>query len=139
MFAICCSKRTYITGSGTGRLYNWPGDSTSSKPIAGHQGGKIQTLRAFNDAVYSGGDDGLLLMWKTDANGSVLDKPERVFDVRMAYPNNLSKQFSQNEYGVLSVDFSQDGRLLLVTNGCDILQIDRKPRCEILLSGHCKD
>lgn len=26
-----------------------------------------------------------------------------------------------------------------MTSGCDILEIDRKPRCEILLSGHCKD
>lgn len=37
MFSICCSKRTFITGSGSGKLYNWPGDSVSSKPIKAHQ------------------------------------------------------------------------------------------------------
>jgi WD40 repeat protein len=70
MFSICCSNSVYITGSGNGNLYNWVGD-VSSEPIKAHSGCKVHTLKYFSNTVYSGGDDGLVLAWKTEKNGTV--------------------------------------------------------------------
>ena len=61
MFTCAVSKNLYITGSGSGNIYNW-NDTTSMKPIAAHNG-KVQTIICQSGRVFSGGDDGLIYRW----------------------------------------------------------------------------
>lgn len=134
MFSICSSGSAYVTGSGTGNLYNWVGGA-SAAAVPGHRG-KVHTVRCFNSLVYSGGDDGLVLAWATDKSGGVT-KYERIFDTRNAFPKT---EINPSDLGVLSVDTAPDGRLLLATTGCDIMLLDKDRRnAEVLLSGHSKN
>ena len=67
---MCCcvsSKRIYVSGSADGGIYNWHGNISGDK-IKAHTG-KVQSLVFFKDYIYSGGDDGKILAWKTSANG----------------------------------------------------------------------
>lgn len=67
MFSCISSKRVYITGSGDGGIYNWAGNRSGKKNKA-HKG-KVHSLVYFKDYIYSGGDDGKILAWRTEANG----------------------------------------------------------------------
>lgn len=69
MFCCVSSKKTYVSGSGDGGIYNWSGNISGDK-IKAHTG-KVQALVFFKDSVYSGGDDGKVLVWRTAANGQV--------------------------------------------------------------------
>jgi hypothetical protein len=62
MFSCVSAKSIYITGDGSGGLYNWVGDQSSDK-INGHSG-KVQTMIVNGDYMYSGGDDGKILAWR---------------------------------------------------------------------------
>ena len=62
MFCCASSRGAYITGDGSGGLYNWTGNVSSPK-ISGH-GGKVQCLVVNGDYLYSGGDDGRILAWR---------------------------------------------------------------------------
>lgn len=82
MFSCVASKHVYVTGSGDGGIYNWTGNISCDK-IKAHAG-KVQTLVHFKDCVYSGGDDGKILAWRTASNGSV-STPEKYFETRIAF------------------------------------------------------
>ena len=76
MRKLYATKKIYVSGSGDGGIYNWMGNTSSDKIKAHTQ--KVQTLVFFKDYVYSGGDDGKVLAWRTAANGSV-STPEKYF------------------------------------------------------------
>ena len=67
MYSSAVSKNVYITGSGKGKIFNW-NSTTASKGIEAHQG-KVQTIFVKGDKVYTGGDDGDILVWKRASNG----------------------------------------------------------------------
>ena len=70
MFCCISSKRNiYITGSGSGKIYNWS-STAGIKAIDAHRG-KVQCLAEKGSKVYSGGDDGIVLVWKRGDNGQV--------------------------------------------------------------------
>lgn len=62
MFTCAVSKNIYLTGSGSGKIYNW-NDTKSMKSIDAHKG-KVQIIVCLMGRVFSGGDDGIVLIWK---------------------------------------------------------------------------
>ena len=62
MFSVVNSKNIYITGSGEGGIYNWKGNEAQKSDA--HKG-KVHTLVSFKEYIYSGGDDGKILAWRT--------------------------------------------------------------------------
>lgn len=60
MFSIVNSGQIYITGGSSGGLYNWIGGSASK--TSAHQG-KVQTLAISKGELFSGGDDGTIMIW----------------------------------------------------------------------------
>ena len=85
MFSVVNSKNMYITGSGEGGIYNWKGNE--AQKMDAHKG-KINSLVAFKEYIYSGGDDGKILAWRTEANGEI-KKYENYFDTRVAFSELL--------------------------------------------------
>lgn len=82
MLSCVYSKGTLITGSADGSIYNWPGEVCVA-PIKAHAK-KVHSLVVYNDFLYSGGDDGKILAWRTEKNGQV-KVCEAFYDTRSAY------------------------------------------------------
>ena len=92
MFCCVSSKSIYVTGDGSGGLYNWIGD-TSSEKIKAHSG-KVQSLVVHGDYLYSGGDDGKILAWRLQRNGQIKHN-EMYYDTRTAFLSSSSTNSAQ--------------------------------------------
>lgn len=91
-----------MTGGAQGNLYNWIG-STSSEPIKAHVG-KVQALYEKKFFLFSGGDDGKILRWRKEQNGSI--KSSDLFvDARNAFIDRKGVTMNEDEYSILSIDF----------------------------------
>ena len=68
MFSCLSVKSVYITG-GTDGVFNWYQNISGDK-IKAHNG-KVHTLALSYDKkkVFSGGSDGLIMIWETKTNG----------------------------------------------------------------------
>lgn len=134
MFSCVSTSKVYITGSGDGGLYNWLGNQ-SSKKIKAHSG-KVHTLVYFKDHVYSGGDDGNIFRWRTEANGQITT-PQQEFDTRSAFQgfNKVVEEIPQEEFGVLSIDFGSRDELLVGTVGASVIY-KKGSNVEVIHQGH---
>lgn len=55
----------YLTGSATGMIHAWKGNTTLSVTKA-YSKIKIQSIFQIKDIVYTGADDGVIKSWKVD-------------------------------------------------------------------------
>lgn len=118
-------------------MFNWQGGAGKAVESRGHKG-KVHTICCFKNNVYSGADDGLVLIWDTDRSGAI-KSPKTYFDIRNAFPKDIEKHVQQTCYGALSIDFADDGRMAVVTSGCDIIVYDGRRSSDVVMSGHSID
>jgi WD40 repeat protein len=59
----------YVTGSSSGKIHFWRGNSTTGV-CNGHKG-KVQSIIIKNENIYTGGDDGIINIWKKSKKGSI--------------------------------------------------------------------
>ena len=113
-----------VTGSKSGNLYVWTGES-AGKPIKAHNG-EVAALLANKSVIYSGGDDGVVILWNFGGGGA-LSKSAQVVEVAT---------ISKYRPGIRSLDIKADGTLLVGTRGAEIYEGKQGLNWTILLQGH---
>jgi len=110
-----------VTGGGQGNLYVWTG--TAGKAVQAHTG-KVGSVIAVKNALYSGGYDGKVVAW--NYQGGSLTKVLEVFDIA---------KISKYDPGVLSIDVRND-IVLVGTKGAEIYEGKQAQQPNLLLQGH---
>lgn len=121
----CFPQNICFTGGKSGNIHTWRNDSCSSQKQA-HKG-PVRVLMKYKHILYSGGDDGLVMMWSF--SGKLQKQREPL--VNMA---NIS-QFHES---IRSIDIKKDNTLLVGTRGSEIFEIpiDEDRTHRVLLRGH---
>ena len=90
-----------VTGSKSVNIYLWNGDS-ANKPFKAHNG-EVGVLLASKQTLFSGGDDGIVILWNFGGGGS-LTKTAQI--VEMA-------SISKYRPGIRTIDVKSDGNMLI--------------------------
>lgn len=113
-----------VTGSKSGNIYLWNGES-ANKPLKAHNG-EVGVLLASKTSLYSGGDDGIVILWSFGGGGN-LTKSAQI--VEMA-------TISKYRPGIRSLDIKSDGNMLVGTRGAELYEGKQGLNWNILLQGH---
>ena len=113
-----------VTGSKSGNIYLWNGDN-ANKPFKAHNG-EVGVLLASKQTLFSGGDDGVVILWNFGGGGS-LAKSQTI--VEMA-------TISKYRPGIRSLDIKSDGNMVIGTRGAEIYEGKSGLNWNIILQGH---
>lgn len=122
---FCFPQNICFTGGKSGRIHTWRGETCSGEKQA--HNGVVRVLVKHKHILYSGGDDGIIIMWSY--SGKLQSQGDSLVNM-----NNIST-FKQ---GIRSIDIKKDNTILVGTRGSDIYEIgiDGEQSAKLLLSGH---
>ena len=107
-------------------MQTWAG-GTGSKPIPAHKGEVGSLFSDESKKIYSGGADGLVIIWMV--KGSSLEKQSVFADFATISPTKYKP-------GIRSIDRSPEGHFLIGTRGSEIYLNTGKKDWNLLLQGH---
>eukprot|EP00727_Mastigamoeba_balamuthi_P005313 m51a1_g14780 hypothetical protein (1397) ;mRNA; r:446353-450955 len=123
-----------ITGTASGQIYVWNGNQLA-KAVQAHQG-TVFALHVSKSGVWSAGKDGKLRKWDTSFN------PSTTIDLRAITSTLVDSAgrpvvFTGGKTPIAKSLFFQDGKLLVGTLGCELIEVDeRSASATLLAQGH---